>query len=94
MEGTAAVAVAALYAPVSPDFQIPIVILCQNIPGLGQIIILVDEPDIQARRAGCAVVAVDTDPLRVLGRKGSDNGIIPLLLRRLHKSQNALQFSP
>ena len=94
MEGTAAVAVAALYAPVSSDFQIPIVIPCQDIPGLGQIIILVDEPDMQARRAGCAVVAVDADPLRILGRKGSDNGIIPLLLRCLHKSQNTLQILP
>ena len=52
MEGAAAVAVAAGDAGVGLYLQITVVVRRQGVPGLGQIIILVDEPDVQPAGQG------------------------------------------
>jgi hypothetical protein len=61
---------------------------CRGGAGFGQIIILVDQPHIQACRTGLAVIAVHTGSLHLSGGKRTDDGIILLLCRGLHTTSS------
>ena len=87
MEGAAAVAVAAGDAGVGLYLQIAVVVRRQGVPGLGQIIILVDEPDVQPGGTGLAVVTVHARPLHLPGGEGADGGVVPLRLRGVEEPQ-------
>lgn len=52
---------------VGVDGQPPVVVGGQAVSGQGQVIILVDQPDVQPGGAGLAVVAVYAGALHVLG---------------------------
>ena len=87
LERAAPVAVAAVPAGRGLRPQLPVVVFRQLIPSPCQIIVLVHQPDVNARRAGVAVAAIHTVPLNILGRKLSDKGVIPLLLRGIGKRE-------
>ena len=72
--------------------ELLIVIRRHAVPDFGQIVIFVDKPDIQTRRAGPAVVAVYAGSKSVLWRKGADCGIIPFLLRCGQNAQCVLHI--
>lgn len=48
-------------------FQLGIMIFCHGIADLGQIIIFVEQPNVQSRRAGSAMIAVHTSTGDILG---------------------------
>ena len=79
MEWAAVIAVPALNAAVRLYLQFPVMIYRQRISRPGQIIILIDQPDIQSCRTRGAVIAVHAGAFCVMGRKGADHRIIRFL---------------
>ena len=66
----------------------------QRVPGEGEVVVLVDQPHVQARRAGLAVVAVDAGPVHVARGEGADGGVVPRLGGGAHKAEHPLQVRP
>ena len=91
VEGAAAVTVAAADTIPGLFLQLIVVAARQFVPGPRQIVILVDDADVQPRRAGLAVVAVYTDAGGVLRGKRAEDGIIPFLRGGVQEAQDALQ---
>ena len=79
MEWAAVIAVPALNTAVRLYLQFPVMIYRQRISRPGQIIILIDQPDIQSCRTWGAVIAVHAGAFRIMGRKGADHRIIRFL---------------
>ena len=81
MEGTAAVAVAAGKAVRGGPLQGQVVLPGQLVPQAGQVVVLIDEGDVQARRAGVAVLAVDAAASALRRGELAETGVVPLLRR-------------
>ena len=92
LEGASSVTIPAADAVGGVFRELLIVIRRHAVPDFGQIVIFVDKPDIQTRRAGPAVVAVYAGSKSVLWRKGADCGIIPFLLRCGQNAQCVLHI--
>ena len=71
VKGAAPVAVSAPDAVPGVPLQVFVVAPGKLIPGPGQVVVLVDQAHVQARRAGLAVVAVDTRPGGLCRGKGA-----------------------
>ena len=69
MEGTAVIAMTAFQAVRSFLFQLFIMIVSKAVTGFGKIVILIDQTNVQARRTGLAVIAVNTLAACILGAK-------------------------
>ena len=76
LEGAAAVAVTALNAGGSLLLQALVVVACQGIACLCEVVILVDQANVQTHRARLAVIAVDAYALGFLRRKAANHGIV------------------
>ena len=68
-------------------FQVPVMTGCHGIPCHRQVIIFIDQPHIQACRAGLAMVAVHTAPHSLSRRKRTNHGVVLFFGRCLKKSQ-------
>ena len=79
-EGTAAFAVATAQAGIRFDAQLGIMVGGDGIPSQGKVVIFVHQTDIDACRAGLAVVAVDAGSGNGVGGEGADDGIVLLLI--------------
>ena len=71
MEWTAMIAMTALQAVRSLLFQLLIVIVGKAVTSFGKIVILIDQANVQARRTGLAVIAVNTLAACILRRKAA-----------------------
>ena len=76
MERTAGFAVAALDAFACFDFKFIIMTFCHLISGEGKVIIFIDHAHIEPFRTWLAVVAVHTDPVRILRRELPDYRVV------------------
>ena len=82
----------ALEAGICLDSQFGIVVCGDVITGQSQIVILVYEANIDASRAGLAVVAVDAGSGDGICGKGSDDRIVLLDLGGFQEFQNLIQM--
>ena len=92
VEGAAALAVAAMQAVAGVEVEAGVVFLGQLVAGAGEIVELVDQADVEAGRAGHAVVAVDAAALRAHRRELADGGVIAHLRRGVQKGEDLFQI--
>ena len=93
MEGTAAVAMAALDAVFSRLFKRQIVFARQIVAQAGEIVVLVDQRDVQPRGTWVAVLTVDALGHRVLGRVSADERIVALFGHGFKEIQHLVHFA-
>jgi len=86
MEGAPPVAMPALNTVNRLFLQLPVVARGQLVPGLGQIIIFIDDPDIQSHWTGLAVAAIDALACRIQRGKGANHGIVLFLVGGMEKT--------
>ena len=84
-KGTAAFAVTAMETGIGFDAELGVVVGGNFIPGLGQVVILVHQTDIDACGAGLAVVAVDAGAGNGVSGKCADDGVILFRLRGIQE---------
>ena len=94
MERAPAVAVAAGNAVGSLFLQLGIMVCRHIISYDRQIIILVYQSHIEARRARLTVVAVNARPFRIFWREAAYDGIIPFLIGSFQKIPVGLLYPP
>ena len=93
LERASLIAVSTLYAVVCCFSECKIMLFCQRIPKLCQIIILVDQGNIKACRSGMTMSAVHTFSYGIIRCKGTDHGIIPLFFRAVQIGKDLLKLT-
>jgi hypothetical protein len=92
MEWTPPVTVTTFDTKCSIYFQFSVVLLRQMITRHSQIIIFIDQSNIKSYQAWLAMIAVYAVPLGLLRGKGSDLGIVLLLIGCLTEIENPVQI--
>lgn len=92
MERTASLAVSAMQTIAGMLREVFIVASGLDISGPGQVVVLVDQPNIQSGRAGLAMVAINTDAFNFLGLQLINQGIVTRLFGGFHLRQDQVKI--
>lgn len=88
---TAGFTMSAVQAGICLDIELGIVVSGNDVPGLCKIVILIYQTDINACRAGLAVVAIDAGAGNGVSSKGTDNGVIFFFVGSSQEFQHLIQ---